>query len=106
MRSRITAAVLGLLGAWSLCGAARPQASGAAAPADVIACADLVDLRLLMGSVHDDRAAAARRLAEHPGCRTVARARIGEARNRAMIGGAPFECLAIRDEGACGWVMP
>lgn len=70
----------------------------------VVACETLVGLRLLMAEA--DRQAIVARLPQHPGCRTVARDRIGSAQSRAMVGGSPFECLAIRDEAACAWVLP
>lgn len=74
-------------------------------PRDVIACETLVTLRVLMGQA-SDRDGALAHLSGHPGCRLVARDRIGAAEHRAMVGGAPFECLAVRDEVACLWVMP
>ncbi|MGU3359346.1 hypothetical protein ACLBWX_03325 [Methylobacterium sp. M6A4_1b] len=76
----------------------------AAEPTDVVACQTLVELRVLMA--RGDRAAAEAALPQHPGCRRIARARIGAAEHRAMVGGAPFECLAVADEGACAWVLP
>jgi hypothetical protein len=84
-------------------------ASGAARGADgqpVIACETLVGLRLLMGDGVGDHASATMRLSHHPTCRLVPRERVGAAEHRAMVGGAPFECLAIQDEGRCAWVMP
>lgn len=72
----------------------------------VIACETLVGLRLLMGDGGTDHATAATRLARHPDCRSVARDRVGTAEQRAMIGGAPFECLTVADEGRCAWVLP
>lgn len=83
--------------------------AAAAAPESerpVIACETLVGLRLLMGDGATDHMAALARLPRHPVCRLVPRDRVGAAEQRAMIGGAPFECLTVRDEGRCGWVMP
>jgi len=69
---------------------------------EVLACETLVQLRVLMAS--GNRSAAS--LPGHPGCRLIPRARIGAAEHRAMVGGAPFECLAVAGEGACAWVWP
>ena len=83
------------------------RAEAAPEPAHpVIACETLVGLRLLMGDGGTDHAASVMRLARHPGCRSVARDRVGTAEQRAMIGGAPFECLTVADEGRCAWVLP
>jgi hypothetical protein len=93
-----------------LAGAVLASFVGAAAPGSegppVVACETLVGLRLLMGDGVTDHASAVARLPRHPVCRLVARARVGSAEHRAMVGGAPFECRAIRDEGLCAWVMP
>lgn len=70
----------------------------------VLACDTLVNLRVLMGS--GDRATAEAALPGHPGCRRIQRDRIGTAEHRAMVGGAPFECLAVTGEGSCAWVWP
>lgn len=72
----------------------------------VVVCETLVGLRLLMGDGASDHASAAARLPRHPACRLVPRDRVGLAEHRAMVGGAPFECLTIRDEGHCAWVLP
>lgn len=81
-------------------------ASGQEGPRAVIACDTLVNLRLLMAEARDDHARALAALPGRPGCRTLARDRVGAAEHRAMVGGAPFECLSVTDEGACLWVMP
>lgn len=80
------------------------MASAAEQAGPVIACDSLVSLRLLMAE--GDRDTALPRLPAHPGCRVVARDRVGPPEHRAMVGGAPFECLTIKDEGACAWVYP
>ncbi|MDR7040193.1 MULTISPECIES: hypothetical protein [Methylobacterium] len=79
------------------------------APADeAIACDSLVALRLLTAGAGGDHAAAAAaaRLASQPACRRVPRDAIGAVERRAMIGGAPFECLAVRGSAACLWLLP
>ncbi|WP_019904190.1 hypothetical protein [Methylobacterium sp. 77] len=89
----------------ALAGTSAAQADETAAR-DVVACETLVNLRVLMGQAQADHARALADLASHPGCRRIARVRIGAAEHRAMIGGAPFECLAVTDEPNCLWVMP
>lgn len=76
----------------------------AQAPATVLACDTLVNLRVLMGI--GDRPAAEAALPSHPGCRRILRDRVGAAEHRAMVGGAPYECLTIAGEGACAWIWP
>lgn len=87
--------------AW-LCGTS--LASSQAAPPTILVCDTLVNLRVLMAS--GDRSEAESALSAHPGCRSIPRDRIGAAEHRAMVGGAPFECLAITGENACAWVWP
>lgn len=95
MRQSLAAAALILF-------AGLPAAQASDGP--VIACDTLVGLRLLMAN--GDRDAAMARLSTYPGCRTVARDRVGAAESRAMVGGSPFECLTIKDEAHCAWVLP
>jgi hypothetical protein len=96
-RAGLAALLLGL----AAVSAARPQPTEST---DVVACKSLVALRVLMAS--GDRAAAEAALPQHPECRRIARARIGAAEHRAMVGGAPFECLGVTNESDCVWVMP
>lgn len=78
-------------------------AARAEAPA-VIACDTLVSLRVLMAAGGHDAMEGA--LPRHQGCRTISRDRIGAPEHRAMVGGAPFECLAVAGEKDCAWVVP
>ena len=71
----------------------------------VIVCDDLVALRRLTAAAPDPGEVRGH-LAEHPGCRAVARTALGAVERRAMVGGAPFECLTPAAGGACLWVMP
>lgn len=80
-------------------GRPNPRAAEEAA-AGVIVCDDLVGLRRLM--MQPD---AGGHLAEHPGCRRVEAARIGAVERRAIVGGMPFECVALAG-GACVWPLP
>ena len=95
-RSILQAACLltGLLVAAPRHGRAEEPASG------VVVCDELVGLRRLM--MQPDAAA---HLSEHPGCRRVGPERIGAVARRAIIGGMPFECVAL-DGGACVWPLP
>lgn len=71
----------------------------------VAACDTLVSLRILNGAA-PDRDAALARVAGQPGCKAILRADVGAVEHRAMIGGAPFECLTVKAEAACLWVRP
>ena len=71
----------------------------------VAACDTLVSLRLL-ATAAPARAAGLAAAAGRPGCKAVSRADVGAVEHRAMIGGAPFECLAVKGEPACLWVQP
>lgn len=83
---------------------ASPESAQSQVP-DVIGCDSLVALRLLTADARSSTYAG-ERLANHPGCRRVSRGELGDVGQRAMIGGAPFECLAIRGSDACLWVAP
>ncbi|AWN37244.1 hypothetical protein [Methylobacterium radiodurans] len=84
--------------------AALPAAAQAPA-ATVPVCESLVALRQLAASAGEDRTRAAALVAGRPGCRLVPREGIGAVEHRAMVGGAPYECLA-QPSGGCVWVMP
>ena len=84
--------------------AALPNSVHAQTP-DVIGCDSLVALRLLTADARSSTAAG-ERLAGHPNCRRVSRGELGDVGQRAMIGGAPFECLSIRGSDACLWIAP
>lgn len=71
----------------------------------VAACDSLVALRQLAAAVHEDRARAAAQASAQAGCRLVPREAIGTVERRAMVGGAPYECLAV-SSGGCLWVLP
>jgi hypothetical protein len=40
------------------------------------------------------------------GCRSVDRKSIGSVEQRALIGGAPYECMTIAGAGRCLWIVP
>ncbi|GJE41894.1 hypothetical protein [Methylobacterium soli] len=84
-----------------------PRADGRAGGAgDVVACDSLIALRQLMARAGEDRGAAAALVAQEPLCRALPRAEIGAVAHRAMVGGAPYECLAVQAAPACLWVLP
>ncbi|GJD87390.1 MULTISPECIES: hypothetical protein [Methylobacterium] len=71
----------------------------------VPACENLVALRQLAARAGEDRVRAAAQVSSQPGCRLVPRDAVGAVEHRAMVGGAPYECLALAT-GGCLWVMP
>lgn len=71
----------------------------------VPACENLVALRQLAARAGEDRVRAAVQVSNQPGCRLVPRDAVGAVEHRAMVGGAPYECLALAT-GGCLWVMP
>ena len=81
-----------------------PAAGGAAA--EVVACESLVALRQLMARAGEDRGAVAALVPQEPRCRALPRAEIGAVAHRAMVGGAPYECLTVGASPACLWVLP
>ncbi len=103
VRHRARWAAIGL--AAFLAMAAFDRAAFAEPAEQVAACDTLVSLRVLTAAA-PDRAAALARAAGQPGCKPIPRAGIGAVEHRAMIGGAPFECLAVKGEPACLWVQP
>ncbi|MGU3540864.1 hypothetical protein [Methylobacterium sp. A54F] len=90
----------------ALCLVAGPAGAGPAAGDSVLACTELVDLRLLLASAHEDRAAAEGAVGTRPGCRLLPREAVGAVERRALIGGAPYECLSVQAAGRCLWVAP
>ncbi len=91
---------------WTLLLLLFPFPALAQAPDDAVpVCESLVALRQLAGHAGEDRVRAAAQVSSHPGCRLVPRSAIGAVERRAMVGGAPYECLA-QATGGCLWVMP
>ena len=78
--------------------------SGAAAaqdPAKAMACDTLLAARRV------DASTGASRTAEgEVGCRSIDRKSIGSVEQRALIGGAPYECMTIAGAGRCLWIVP
>lgn len=74
-----------------------------AAPAEestLLACDSLVALRRLTARPPSDRPT------ESAGCARIARDRLGAVEQRAMLGGAPYECITLKDAGRCAWIAP
>ena len=91
----------GLIATTPVCRAAADPRQ-AAAGEEAIVCDDLVSLRRLMA----EAGPAKESLPAHPACRAVERTRLGAVERRAMVGGAPFECLTLQGADACVWPLP
>ncbi len=70
-------------------------------PDTVIACETLIAARRIDAATGADRAAPL-----DAGCRRIPRRTIGPVEQRALIGGAPYECMTIADAGRCLWIVP
>lgn len=78
--------------------------SGAAAaqdPATAIACDTLLAARRIDATPGSGRTAVG-----EDGCRSIDRQTIGSVEQRALIGGAPYECMTIAGAGRCLWIVP
>ncbi|MHC2105661.1 MULTISPECIES: hypothetical protein [unclassified Methylobacterium] len=69
-------------------------------PSTVTACDTLIATRRI------DAASGPAREAPEPGCRRIPRGEIGPVEQRALIGGAPYECMTITGSSRCLWVVP
>ncbi len=69
--------------------------------ATAIACDTLLAARRVDAASGSDRNAAI-----DSGCRSVDRSTIGPVEQRALIGGAPYECMTITGTGRCLWIVP
>jgi hypothetical protein len=67
----------------------------------VTACDSLLAARRI-----DAGSGPARRETAEAGCRRIQRSTIGTVEQRAMIGGAPYECMTIAGAGRCLWIVP
>jgi hypothetical protein len=66
----------------------------------VTACDTLLAARRI------DAATGPAREAPEAGCRKVPKADIGSVEQRALIGGAPYECMTVAGAARCLWVVP
>lgn len=73
--------------------------------APVIACPSVANYRMLL---HDGTAAAAATLADpkadHLGCASLPRNRIGSVVDKVTLGGRSYDCAAVKDTTVCHWV--
>ncbi|MCJ2088246.1 hypothetical protein MKK88_19990 [Methylobacterium sp. E-005] len=60
----------------------------------------------LLAARRMDAASAPGQPSDEPGCRSVDRKSIGSVEQRALIGGAPYECMTIAGAGRCLWIVP
>lgn len=93
MRSRTILALVPVL-LW--CGPSFAQDGTA-----VTACDTLLAARRI-----DAASGSGRPAASDTGCRRIPRSQIGTVEQRAMIGGAPYECMTIPGGGHCLWIVP
>ncbi|MWV23675.1 hypothetical protein FVE89_17105 [Methylobacterium sp. 2A] len=68
--------------------------------ATAIACDTLLAARRIDATPGSGRAAG------ETGCRSIDRQTIGSVEQRALIGGAPYECMTIAGAGRCLWIVP
>lgn len=67
----------------------------------VTACETLLAARRLDAAAGSDRPAE-----PEAGCRRLPRSQVGSVEQRAMIGGAPYECMTVTGSGRCLWIVP
>lgn len=67
----------------------------------VTACETLLAARRIDAASGSDRAAPS-----ETGCRRIPRSEIGTVEQRALIGGAPYECMTIQGTAGCLWIVP
>ncbi|MDP4002632.1 hypothetical protein [Methylobacterium sp. NEAU K] len=67
----------------------------------VTACDTLIAARRI-----DAASGSARDAPLEAGCRRIPRGEIGTVEQRAMIGGAPYECMTVAGSGRCLWIVP
>ncbi|SDM44397.1 hypothetical protein SAMN05216360_102112 [Methylobacterium phyllostachyos] len=93
MRFQVVLALSPIL-LWS--GAARAQDGTTAIACDTLLAARRVDAATGSGQPP----------ATDAGCRRVERDKIRSVEQRALIGGAPYECMTIAGAGRCLWIVP
>ncbi|MBE7199655.1 MAG: hypothetical protein INR70_17885 [Parafilimonas terrae] len=91
---RRMALALAAIGLWAGSAAAQDDAS-------VTACDTLIAARRI-----DAAAGSGQPAAPEPECRRVPRSQVGPVEQRALIGGAPYECLSVAGKGRCLWIVP
>ncbi|QGY05254.1 hypothetical protein MMSR116_27660 [Methylobacterium mesophilicum SR1.6/6] len=69
--------------------------------ATVTACETLIAARRI-----DAAAGSGQPAASEAECRRIPRSQVGTVEQRAMIGGAPYECMTVAGGGRCRWIVP
>ncbi|MEE7447326.1 hypothetical protein MRF4_05595 [Methylobacterium radiotolerans] len=101
MRSRTRMALILALTAVVLPLAVAPRKARAQGADSVVACETLIAARRI-----DAAAGGSGPAPSEAGCRPIPRSAIGAVEQRALIGGAPYECMTIADGGRCLWIVP
>ncbi|XYD08337.1 hypothetical protein R1A27_25525 [Methylobacterium sp. NMS12] len=78
-----------------------PRNARAQGADSVIACETLIAARRI-----DAASGGGGSAPSQAGCRRIPRSAIGTVEQRALIGGAPYECLSIAGGGRCLWIVP
>ena len=101
MRSRIRPAHVAALILAALPLAVAPRDARAQGADTVIACETLIAARRI-----DAASGGGAPAPSEDGCRRMPRSAVGTVEQRALIGGAPYECLTIAGGGRCLWIVP
>lgn len=81
--------------------AVAPRTARAQGAASVMACETLIAARRI-----DAASGSGGPAPTEAGCRRIPRSAIGTVEQRALIGGAPYECLTVAGGGPCRWIVP
>ncbi|WP_407528831.1 hypothetical protein [Methylobacterium oryzisoli] len=72
-----------------------------------VTCGALANLRMLLRDTNGDRSAITRLFADpkadHLGCAFTPRDRIDGVADHVVVGGTPYDCLAVKDSKVCRW---
>ncbi|SEG21250.1 hypothetical protein SAMN04488144_111120 [Methylobacterium sp. 190mf] len=85
----------------ALSGAVAPWTARAQGADSVMACETLIAARRI-----DASSGSGGPTPTESGCRRIPRSAIGTVEQRALIGGAPYECLTVAGGGPCRWIVP
>ncbi|MGU3474254.1 hypothetical protein [Methylobacterium sp. D48H] len=98
-RSRLVLPAVLVLAAVSV--AVAPRTTRAQGADSVMACETLIAARRI-----DAASGSGGPAPTEAGCRRIPRSAIGTVEQRALIGGAPYECLTVAVAGPCRWIVP
>ncbi|MGU3545592.1 hypothetical protein [Methylobacterium sp. A52T] len=101
MRSRSRLVLPAILVLAALPVAVAPRAARAQGADTVMACETLIAARRI-----DAASGSGGPAPSEAGCRRIQRGAIGTVEQRALIGGAPYECLTVAGGGPCRWIVP